>query len=77
LAGWLALAVALTVVLAIRGGRMTAIAFTALLTAVAGLSRIDLRARCASGVLASEALAVMRYALDPQSLLALRGRVKR
>lgn len=53
-AGRLALAVASTIVIPARFGRITAIAFTALLTAVAGLSRIDLRARCASGVLAAK-----------------------
>jgi hypothetical protein len=58
--GWLALAVALTIVNPARFGHITAIAFTALLTAVAGLSRIDVRARRACDVLAGEALAVMR-----------------
>ena len=61
--GWLALGIALTVVIPTRVGRITAIACCALLTALVGLSRVYLRAHYASDVIAGEALAVMMYAL--------------
>ena len=59
--GWLALAIALTVVIPTRAGRIAAIAAGALLAVVVGLSRIYLRAHYASDVLAGEALAVALY----------------
>jgi undecaprenyl-diphosphatase len=61
--GWLALAIALTVVLPNLGVRITAVAAGALLAVLVGLSRIYLRAHYASDVLAGEALAVAMYAL--------------
>jgi undecaprenyl-diphosphatase len=61
--GWLALGIALTVVIPTRGGRISAITAGALLAALVGLSRIYLRAHYASDVLAGEALAVTMYAL--------------
>lgn len=61
--GWLALAIALTVVIPTRAGRIAAITAGALLAALVGLSRIYLRAHYASDVLAGEALAVATYAL--------------
>ena len=61
--GWLALAIALTVVIPARGARITAIAAGALLAVLVGLSRIYLRAHYASDVFAGEALAVAMYAL--------------
>jgi membrane-associated phospholipid phosphatase len=60
--GWLALAIALTVVIPTRAGRVAAITAGALLAVVVGLSRIYLRAHYASDVLAGEALAVAMYA---------------
>ena len=61
--GWLALAIALTVVIPNRVGRIAAISAGALLAVLVGLSRIYLRAHYASDVLAGEALAVAIYAL--------------
>jgi membrane-associated phospholipid phosphatase len=61
--GWLALAIALTVAIPTRGGRIAAISAGALLAVLVGLSRIYLRAHYASDVLAGEALAVAMYAL--------------
>jgi undecaprenyl-diphosphatase len=61
--GWLALAIAMSVVIPTRGGRIGAIAAGALITVLVGLSRIYLRAHYASDVLAGEALAVAMYAL--------------
>jgi membrane-associated phospholipid phosphatase len=68
--GWLALAIALTVAIPTRGGRITAIAAGALLAALVGLSRIYLRAHYASDVLAGEALATAMYALAAIGSLA-------
>ncbi len=68
--GWLALAVALTVVIPTRGGRITAVVAGALLAALVGLSRIYLRAHYATDVLAGEALAVAMYALAGIGVLA-------
>jgi undecaprenyl-diphosphatase len=61
--GWLALAVALTVVIPARAARIAAIATGAVLAVLVGLSRIYLRAHYASDVLAGEALAVAMYTL--------------
>ncbi len=61
--GWLALGIALSVVISARGARIAAIAAGALLAVLVGLSRIYLRAHYASDVLAGEALAVSMYAL--------------
>ena len=61
--GWLALAIALTVVISSQRGRIAAIIAGALLAVLVGLSRIYLRAHYASDVLAGEALAVAMYAL--------------
>jgi membrane-associated phospholipid phosphatase len=61
--GWLALAIALGVVIRSRVARTAAVAAGALLAALVGLSRIYLRAHYASDVLAGEALAVAMYAL--------------
>jgi undecaprenyl-diphosphatase len=61
--GWLALAIALGVVIPNRVARIAAITAGALLAVFVGLSRIYLRAHYASDVLAGEALAVAMYAL--------------
>ncbi len=61
--GWLALAIALGVLISHRVARITAVAAGALVAVVVGLSRIYLRAHYASDVLAGEALAVAMYAL--------------
>jgi membrane-associated phospholipid phosphatase len=60
--GWLALAIALAMVIPTRAGRIAAITAGALLAVVVGLSRIYLRAHYASDVLAGEALAIAMYA---------------
>ena len=61
--GWLALAIALTVIIPTGRGRIAAIIVGALLAVLVGLSRIYLRAHYATDVLAGEALAVAMYAL--------------
>ncbi len=61
--GWLALAIALTILIPTRAGRVAAVTAGALLAVLVGLSRIYLRAHYASDVLAGEALAVAMYAL--------------
>jgi membrane-associated phospholipid phosphatase len=71
--GWLALAIALTVVIPTRVGRIAAITSGALLAVLVGLSRIYLRAHYASDVLAGEALAVAIYALAAIGAVAWRG----
>jgi membrane-associated phospholipid phosphatase len=68
--GWLALAVALSVLLPTRGGRVIAIAAGALLAALVGLSRIYLRAHYLSDVLGGEALAITVYSLAALGALA-------
>jgi membrane-associated phospholipid phosphatase len=60
--GWLALAIALTVVITTRSGRTAVVATGALVAALVGLSRIYLRAHYATDVLAGEALATAMYA---------------
>ena len=71
--GWLALAIALTVVIPTRVGRIAAITSGALLAVLVGLSRIYLRAHYASDVLAGEALAVAIYALAAIGAVAWRA----
>jgi membrane-associated phospholipid phosphatase len=72
--GWLALAIALTVVIPTRAGRLAAITAGALLAVVVGLSRIYLRAHYASDVLAGEALAVAMYAAAAIGAIAWQSR---
>jgi len=72
--GWLAIAIALTVVTPTRAGRIAAIATGALLAVLVGLSRIYLRAHYASDVLAGEALAVAMYALATIGAVAWQAR---
>jgi membrane-associated phospholipid phosphatase len=72
--GWLAIAIALTVVTPTRAGRIAAIATGALLAVLVGLSRIYLRAHYASDVLAGEALAVAMYALATIGAVARQAR---
>jgi membrane-associated phospholipid phosphatase len=72
--GWLALAIALTVVIPTRAGRIAAITAGALLAVVVGLSRIYLRAHYASDVLAGEALAVAMYAVAALGAAAWQSR---
>ena len=74
--GWLALAIALTVVIPTRVGRIAAITSGALLAVLVGLSRIYLRAHYASDVLAGEALAVAIYALVAFGALAWQSRCR-
>jgi membrane-associated phospholipid phosphatase len=61
--GYLALAIALTVAIRTRAGRIAVVAAGALLAVVVGLSRIYLRAHYASDVVAGEALAIGTYAI--------------
>jgi undecaprenyl-diphosphatase len=61
--GWLALAIALTVMIPNRIARIAAVSAGALLAVLVGLSRIYLRAHYASDVLAGQALAVAMYTL--------------
>ncbi len=72
--GWLALAIALAVLIEGRRIRIAVIALGAVVTALVGLSRIYLRAHFASDVLAGEALAVAVYAL---AAIGVRRRVTR
>ena len=61
--GWLALAIALGVVIPNRVARIAAVTAGGLLAVLVGLSRIYLRAHYASDVFAGEALAVAMYSL--------------
>lgn len=61
--GWLALAIALTVVIPTQCQRVAAITAGAFIAALVGLSRIYLRAHYASDVLAGETLALAMYTL--------------
>ncbi len=61
--GWLALAIALAIVIRARRRRVAAIAAGGLVAVLVGLSRIYLRAHYASDVLAGESLAIAIYAL--------------
>ena len=72
--GWFALAIALTVVIPTRGGRIAALTGGALLAVFVGLSRIYLRAHYFSDVLAGAALAVAMYALAAIGSFAWRSR---
>ncbi|MGO9909038.1 MAG: phosphatase PAP2 family protein [Solirubrobacteraceae bacterium] len=74
--GWLALAIALTVVIPTRVGRIFAVTSGALLAVFVGLSRIYLRAHYASDVLAGEALAVAMYALATIGAVAWQSRLE-
>jgi undecaprenyl-diphosphatase len=60
--GWLALAIALSVMVPARAARFAAVACGALLSGLVGLSRIYLRAHYLSDVLAGEALGTAMYA---------------
>jgi membrane-associated phospholipid phosphatase len=68
--GWVASAIALTVVIPNRAARVASVTVGALLAVLVGLSRIYLRAHYASDVLAGESLAVAMYALAALAALA-------
>jgi membrane-associated phospholipid phosphatase len=72
--GWLALAIALTVLVPSRSGRIATIAAGTLIALLVGLSRIYLRAHYFSDVLAGEALAVAFYALAAIGAVAWQSR---
>jgi membrane-associated phospholipid phosphatase len=72
--GWLALALALTITIRTRGGRIAAVTAGALLAELVGLSRIYLRAHYASDVLAGQALAVAMYAMAATGTIAWQTR---
>jgi undecaprenyl-diphosphatase len=72
--GWLALAIALAVLIPSRGGRAAAITAGALLALLVGFSRIYLRAHFASDVIAGEALAVLMYAVAALGALRVGAR---
>jgi undecaprenyl-diphosphatase len=72
--GWLALAIALSIVIPNRTARIAATTAGALLAALVGLSRIYLRAHYASDVIAGEALAVTMYALAAIGAITWRAR---
>ena len=74
--GWLALAIALTVVIPTRGGRIAAVTAGALIAALVGLGRTYLRAHYASDVIAGQALATAMYALAAIAALAWRAGVR-
>ena len=68
--GWLALAIALTVLIRSRAGRVAAVCVAGALTVLVGLSRIYLRAHYASDVLGGESFAVATYALTATAAYA-------
>jgi membrane-associated phospholipid phosphatase len=72
--GYLALAIALLVIIPTRRGRIAAVLVGGALAALVGLSRIYLGAHYLSDVLAGEALAVAGYAVAALAVLAW-GRV--
>jgi undecaprenyl-diphosphatase len=71
--GWLALAIALGILIPERGVRVAGIAAGALVAILVGLSRIYLRAHFASDVIAGYALAVTMYALTAIAVIASRA----
>lgn len=71
--GWLALAIALGVVIPARSGRAVTVTVGALIAVLVGLSRIYLRAHFASDVIAGYALAVAMYALAAIGMIASRS----
>jgi undecaprenyl-diphosphatase len=71
---WIALAIALTIVIRTRGWRWAAVGAGLLLTVLVGLTRIYLRAHYASDTLAGEALAVTGYALATAVAMGWTGR---
>ena len=74
---WLALALALAILIPNRGARIAAIAAGALLTVLVGLSRVYLRAHYITDVLAGEALAIAMYALTGICVRLWQGRRQR
>jgi undecaprenyl-diphosphatase len=74
--GWLALAIALTIVIPNRNARIAAVIAGALLTILVGLSRVYLRAHYLTDVLGGESLAVTMYALTAIATLAWVARRK-
>jgi undecaprenyl-diphosphatase len=72
--GWLALAIALGVLIPNRVARTAGVAAGALVVVLVGLSRIYLRAHYASDVLGGEALAVAMYALTAIGVITWRAR---
>jgi membrane-associated phospholipid phosphatase len=72
--GYLALAIALTVAIRTRAGRVAVVVVGALLAVLVGLSRIYLRAHYASDVVAGEALAVGTYAIAAMAALIWQAR---
>lgn len=72
--GWLALAIALTVLMPTRAGRIATITAGGLLNVLVGLSRIYLHAHYASDVLAGEALGVAMYTLATIAAVVWRAR---
>jgi undecaprenyl-diphosphatase len=72
--GWLALAIALGVVIGHRVARIAVVTAGALLALLVGLSRIYLRAHYASDVVAGEALGVAMYALAAIGVVAWQAR---
>ena len=72
--GWLALGLALGVVIPSDRGRKAAITVGALVAILVGFSRIYLRAHYASDVIAGEAVSVAMYALAALGVLALARR---
>ena len=72
--GWLALAIAIAVLVPARGGRAAVMIGGAVIAVLVGLSRIYLRAHFASDVLAGYALAVTMYALAAIAVVASRPR---
>ncbi len=68
--GWLALAIALTVIIPNRAVRVATISVGALLAVLVGLTRIYLRAHYVTDVLAGESLAVATYSLAAIAAIA-------
>ena len=74
--GWLVLAVALSVAIPTRAGRIVAIGAGASLAVLVGLSRIYLRAHHATDVLGGEALAVAMYAIAAAGAICWEARTR-